>query len=195
MKKDIGKIAAVYPTPVWVIGSYDKDFKPNIMTIGTGAVVCLNPVLVSISLRKATLTYDNIMGNKAFTINIPNEKYVKEVDYVGMASGHRADKFADTGFTAIEGQYVKAPYIDEFPIILECKVTNILELGMHTQFIGEVANTKVDEGVLGNDGEFDLERIQPIAYAISSKKSHYYAIGNKIGETYSDGKKFIKSKN
>jgi flavin reductase (DIM6/NTAB) family NADH-FMN oxidoreductase RutF len=188
MKKDIGKIAAIYPTPVLVVGSYDKDLKPNIMTIGTGAVVSLNPILVSISLRKATLTYDNIMENMAFTINIPSEKYVKEVDYIGIVSGHKADKFAKTGLTAVMSQNIKAPYIEEFLINLECNVTKIVELGMHTQFIGEVVNTIADEEAFGESGEFDLGKIKPLAYAISAKKSDYYGISKKVGCTFSDGK-------
>ncbi len=191
MKRNIGKIAAIYPTPVLVVGSYDKHLKPNIMTIGTGAVICLNPVLVSISLRKATLTYENIIENMDFTINIPNEKYVQEVDFVGIVSGRKVDKFVKTGLTAKRGEFVNAPYVNEFPIILECKVIKIVELGMHIQFIAEVINTIADEDIFKENQGADLGKVNPIVYTISSKKSHYYGIGEIIGEAFSDGKKFI----
>ncbi|MEE9402701.1 MAG: flavin reductase family protein, partial [Desulfobacteria bacterium] len=32
MKKSIGARTIVYPTPVFVIGTYDKAGKPNVMT-------------------------------------------------------------------------------------------------------------------------------------------------------------------
>lgn len=131
MKKSFGAKTLVYPTPVWVIGTYDKAGKPNVMTIAWGGICCSKPPCVSVSMRKATYTHGNIMERKAFTVNVPSEAYVKEADYFGIVSGRDTDKFSKTGFTPVKSELVDAPYVKEFPMILECKVINIVEIGVY----------------------------------------------------------------
>ncbi len=87
MKKSIGAKTIVYTTPVFIIGTYDKDGKPNAMNVAWGGISCSTPPCVSISIREATYTHGNIMNKKAFTVNIPSEDYVKEADYFGIVSG------------------------------------------------------------------------------------------------------------
>ena len=56
-----------------------------------------------------------------------------------MASGNRVDKFAAAKLTPAKSILVDAPYVEEFPLVLECKVIHIIEIGLHTQFIGEIS--------------------------------------------------------
>ena len=80
MKKSIGAKTLVYPTPAFVIGTYDKDGRPNVMTAAWAGICCSKPPCVGVSLRKARYSYDNIVARKAFTVNVPSETYVKETD-------------------------------------------------------------------------------------------------------------------
>ncbi len=186
MKKSIGAKPLAFPTPVWIVGSYDKEDKPNIMTIAWGGICCSKPPCVNISLRKATYSYDNILEKKAFTINIPTEKYVKEVDYLGIATGRNTDKFADAGLTPVKSELVDAPYVKEFPLVLECKMIHNIEIGLHILFVGEIMDIKADESVLGEKGIPDIERVLPILFA--PEKRTYHGIGNSIGKAFSIGK-------
>ena len=88
-------------------------------------------------MRKATYTYSNIVERKAFTINIPSEAHVQAVDHFGLVSGKDVDKFAAAKLTPVRSDLVDAPYVKEFPMILECKLVHTIELGLHTQFVGE----------------------------------------------------------
>ena len=101
MKKSLGAKTLAYPTPVWVVGSYDSEGKPNIMTVAWGGICCSQPPCVTVSLRKATYSYGNIMARKAYTVSIPSVRYLREADYVGIYSGRHEDKFAETGLTAV----------------------------------------------------------------------------------------------
>ncbi len=47
---------------------------------------------------------------------------------------------------------------------LECKLINAMEIGIHTHFIGEIMDVKVDESMLGNDGLPDILKINPVLY-------------------------------
>jgi flavin reductase (DIM6/NTAB) family NADH-FMN oxidoreductase RutF len=184
-KKSLGAKTLVYPTPIFVVGTYNKAGKPNVMTVAWGGICCSKPPCVAISLRKATYTYGNIVEQQAFTVNIPSEKYVKETDYFGLVSGKAEDKFAVTGLTPKYSEVVNAPYIQEFPFVLECKLLHTLEIGLHTQFVGEIIDVKADEAVIGEDGLPDIEKIQPLAYA--PQTGMYYGVGDVLGKSFSIG--------
>jgi len=187
MKKSIGAITVVYPTPVFVVGTYDKYAKPNAMVAAWGGICCSDPACVSISLREATYTYSNILDKKAFTINIPSESYIKEVDYCGIVSGKTEDKFAATGLTPVKSEFVDAPYIKEFPLILECSLLHSIKVGLHTLFIGQIKDVKVEEGALTKEGLPDIEKIKPLIFNPSSRT--YYSTGKCLGNAFSIGKK------
>ncbi len=186
MKNSIGAKPVVYPTPVFVVGTYDKDGNANVMTASWGGICCSSPPCVAVSLRKATYTYGNITVLKAFTVNIPSESYVKEADYFGIVSGKNINKLDATGLTPIKSELINAPYIKEFPFVLECKVINIYEIGLHTQFIGEIMDVKVDDAVTGEEGHPDICKIKPFLFDPSNRA--YYAIGKYLGKSFSIGK-------
>lgn len=186
MKKSIGAKTIVYPTPVFVIGSYDKDGKPNAMTASWGGICCSTPPCVAVSVRKVTYSFSSIAARKAFTINIPSEALAKKADYFGLVSGKDTDKFSASGLTPVKGTLVDAPYIKEFPLVLECKVIQTIEIGSHTQFIGEIMDVKADESALGGDGLPDIEKVQPVIFAPAIRA--YYGIGKNIGKAFAIGK-------
>ena len=188
MKKSFGAKTLAFPNPVWCVGSYDAKGQPNIMTIAWGGICCSSPPAVTISLRKATYTYSNIMQREAYTINIPSAEHAGEADYVGMASGRRENKFETTGLTPVKSDLVDAPYVEEFPMILECRVIHIHEIGLHTQFIGKILDVKVDETALTNKGLPDIEKVSPFIYA--SEIQSYHRIGDNIGKAFDIGKKW-----
>jgi flavin reductase (DIM6/NTAB) family NADH-FMN oxidoreductase RutF len=186
MKKSIGAKTLVYPTPAFVIGTYDKDDRPNVMTAAWAGICCSKPPCVGVSLRKARYSYDNIVARKAFTVNVPSEKYVKETDYFGIATGRKKDKFAATGLTPMKSDLVDAPFIKEFPFALECSLLDTVEIGVHVQFIGEIVDIKADEAVLNHNDIPDIERLKPILYA--PELNAYYGIGKFLGKAFSIGK-------
>lgn len=183
MKKSLGAKTLVYPTPVFVVCTYDNQDEPNAMTAAWGGICCSSPPCVAVSLRQATYTYGNLILKKAFTINIPSEEYVKEADYFGLVSGKNEDKFAKSGLTPVRSNIVDAPYIKEFPINLECKVVNVVELGLHTQFIGEIMDIKIDDII---EEQPLIEQIKPLVFAPGDR--NYYAIGKSIAKAFSIGK-------
>ncbi|MCK4460753.1 MAG: flavin reductase, partial [candidate division Zixibacteria bacterium] len=108
----------------------------------------------------------------------------------GIASGKTEDKFAATGFTPVKSDLVDAPYIAEVPLVLECMLLHTFEIGLHTQFIGEIMDVKVEEDMLGKDGLPDIKKVKPIVYAPSSRV--YFGVGEFLGNAYTIGKKFGK---
>lgn len=187
MKKSLGPQIILYPTPVWVIASYDKEGRPNVMTASWAGICCSSPPCVSVSLRKATYTFGNITERRAFTVNIPSEKYVKDTDYFGLASGKDVDKLSTTGLTPVKSTLVDAPYIQEFPLVIECKLLHSLKVGLHTLFIGEIVDVKSDEAIIGKNGMPDMEKLKTFAFAPGDRK--YYKTGGYLARAFSIGKR------
>ncbi len=186
MKKSLGARTLAFPTPVWLVGTYDAQGKPNLMTAAWGAIVCSKPPSIGVSLRKATYSYGSIVARQAFTINVPAEKHVKEADYCGIASGRDVDKFATCGFTPVKSDLVDAPYVQECPLILECKLIHTVEIGLHTQFIGEILDVKAEADVSGEKDLPDIEKVRPIIFGPEIRT--YHGIGAYLGKAFAIGK-------
>ena len=153
MKQSLGPQGLFFPNPVFVVGTYDSDGRPNAITVAWGGVVSSNPPAISIAVRPSRYSFENLMERRAFTINLPAVDQASEADYFGVVSGRKVDKFKATGLTPVKGDVVDAPYIAEFPYNLECVVTQTLDLGSHVLFIGEVKETHAEDTLVGENGD------------------------------------------
>ena len=192
MKKSMGGKTMILPTPVLIVGTYDMAGKPNVMTVAWGGVCCSEPPCIAISLRRATHTYGSIIDKKAFTVHIATEAYLKECDYFGIASGRKVDKFAATGLTPVRAEFVDAPYIREFPLVFECRLLHTIEIGLHTQFIGEIVDVKIEEEMLTDDGFPNVEKMKPVAFTPGARD--YFSFGKVLGKAFFMGKQVGKDR-
>lgn len=186
MKRSLGPRALMYPAPVVVVGSYDPSGKPNAMTAAWAGVVCSSPPCVSVSIRRARHSHRSILERRAFTLNLASQDQVRQVDYLGLASGATEDKFAGAGLTAVRAAMVDAPYVEEFPVVIECRLLHATDLGVHTQFVGEVLDVKADEAVLGPGGLPDIALLRPLVYALG--QGAYYEVGPYLAPAFTMGK-------
>ncbi|WP_281614981.1 flavin reductase family protein [Flammeovirga sp. SubArs3] len=178
-KKSVGKRPFLFPMPVGIIGSYDSVGTPNIMAASWIGIVNSKPMSIGVSLRPSTKTYNNVMRTQAFTVNIANEKLVEYVDWVGHYSGKDIDKFDVLPLTPVRSKLVNAPYVHEFPVVLECRVVRSTELGKHTHFVGEIMDVKVDTAILKKNQKFvDINKLRPI---MMGNGSGYFGIGENLG--------------
>ena len=191
MKKSLGAKTLIFPNPVLMIGTYDQNGNPNLMNAAWGGICCSDPPCVTVSLRKARYSYAGIIERKAFTVGIACESRMAEADYVGIASGRDGDKFAACGLTPVTSDLVDAPYAAEFPVVLECRLLHTLEIGIHTQFIGEIIDVKADAEMFDVDGLLDILKIKPLVYDTSHKG--YHGVGPLLGKAFSVGKRVAPS--
>lgn len=185
-KMSLGAKTLAVPTPAWLVGTYDADGKPNIMTIAWGGICGSNPPSLTVSIRPARHTYRAILDRKAFTVSIPSVEMVRGTDYAGLASGASDDKFAATGWTAAKGEFVDAPFVGEAPVVVECRLSHTLELGVHTMMIGEIVDVKADEAVLGENGNPDILKVRPTVFEPGNGR--YFAVGEFLAKGYSVGR-------
>lgn len=167
----------LYPLPVVMVSVAGNEGKKNIITIAWAGTICSDPPMVSISVRPGRKSYEMIKETGEFVINLTTEDLVFATDYCGVKSGRDVDKFKEMGLSAIYGDVVKAPMIEESPVNIECVVTKIDSLGTHDVFQAKVVAVHADEKYLDENNKFRLELAKPIVYSHGA----YLKTGEEIG--------------
>ena len=182
MRKNLKPKAYVYPLPVLIVGTYDENGAPNAMNAAWGTVC--DTAQVAICLSAGHKTVKNLLKTQAFTVAIADVKNVTAADYVGLVSGNnQPNKLEKTGWHITKSEYVNAPLIDDFPLVLECK---LVSYDTDTEIcIGEVVNVSAEERIIGENGKIDVEKLQPLCYA--SEVRGYYTLGKQVGQAFLDG--------
>ena len=178
-KKQIWKPGnMLYPVPAVMVSCGDKKGNNNIITIAWAGTICSDPAMVSISVRPERYSYNMIRETKEFTINLTTKELAYATDWCGVKSGRDVDKFAQMNLTPAKGNQLQyAPIIEESPVNIECRVTEIKELGSHHMFLAEVLCVHAEEAYLDQNGKFDLSKADPIVYSHGT----YYTLGKPIG--------------
>jgi len=179
-KKLLTPQTMLFPLPAVMVSCQKKGERPNIITLAWVGVVCSEPPMVGISIRKNRFSFDIIKESNEFVINIPRGGLLKATDFCGTTSGKDVDKFAECALTPIKGTKVNAPLIEECPVNLECMVRKILDLGSHGLLIGEIVTTHVDSEYLNEKGEPDVGKMKLFCYC--PKAHEYRAVSEVLAE-------------
>lgn len=181
MRKNFGAKTAVYPMPVFIIGSYDENGVADAMNAAWGGISEENEISICISAEHKTTK--NILARKAFTVSMATADTVIPCDYVGIASGNDTpNKMEKAGFHTTKSEFVNAPLIDELPMAIECELISYDE--ETCRLVGKIVNVCADESVL-TDGKVDVAKLRPITY--DSMGHGYYVLGEKVGNAFKDG--------
>lgn len=164
------------PLPAIMVSCQRPGEKPNIITLAWAGTICSDPVMVSISVRKERYSHDIIRDTGEFVINLTTKDLAFATDFCGVRSGRDVDKFQEMHLTSLPSQKVAPCGIAESPLNLECKVTQVLELGSHDMFIAKVVGVTVDERCLNSKGTLRMNQ-ELIAYS----HGEYRLLGEKIG--------------
>lgn len=179
IKKQVWKPGnMLYPLPAVMVSCGREGEKPNIITVAWAGTICSDPVMVSISVRKERYSHDIICETGEFVINLTTKDLTFATDYCGVKSGKDHDKFKEMNLTPGKCEKVSCPLISESPVNLECKVTEVKELGSHDMIIAEVVAVDVSEEYFDENGKFELNSSNLMAYS----HGEYFTLGEKIGK-------------
>lgn len=168
----------IYPLPAIMVSCGASPDEYNVFTASWVGTICSDPAMCFVSIRQSRHSYDIVKRNMAFTLNLTNEDLARATDWCGVRSGRDYNKFAEMNLTPVKGIKVNAPYINEAPMSIECRVKQIIHLGTHDMFIADVMNVLADKRFIDpQTGEFDLKKANLIAYS----HGEYFKLGEKIG--------------
>lgn len=175
-KKELKPSTMLNPVPVVMVSSGDMEHS-NIFTAAWTGTVCSEPPMVYISVRKSRYSHGLISEKGSFVINLVGKDTVRACDFCGVRSGRDVDKFRELGLTKTEGKKTGIPMIEECPVNLECKVTQVLELGSHDMFLATVEAVYVDGALMDDKGAVDLVKADLVAYS----HGEYFDLGKYEG--------------
>lgn len=183
--KSFGSKPWMLPQPVLIIGTYDKDGKPNAMNAAWGGTWDMHEIIISLASHATT---DNLEATGEFTVAFATRDTLVAADFVGIVSARNdAEKMSKTGWTIEKAPNVNAPVFREFPMTMECKVLRKIdesETGYY--LVAEVVNILCEEQFLAEDGNPDVERMQVITY--DPVHHGYIQLGQTVGKAFADGK-------
>jgi flavin reductase (DIM6/NTAB) family NADH-FMN oxidoreductase RutF len=153
----------LYPVPVVLVTSKHGD-RDNIITIAWAGTICSDPPMLSISVRPERFSYNLIKDSGSFAVNLPGEDLANAVDFCGVKSGADMDKFDVCGLTRTPASIIEAPLIAECALSMECKVTNMIELGTHHLFLAEIIAVSAQKSLVDKSGRLCLEKARLLCY-------------------------------
>lgn len=169
----------VYPLPAVMVSCGHTPEQYNIITIAWTGTVSSDPPMCYISVRPGRHSYEIIKQTGEYVINLTTENMAHATDWCGCRSGSKFNKWDAMNLTPGKAKVVKAPIISEAPVSIECKVEQIVELGVHHMFIARVVNVRVDDKYMNPEtGKFDLAGANPLVYSHGG----YFKLGQKIGK-------------
>ena len=179
MEKEIWKAGnMVYPLPAVMVSTADKKGRSNILTVAWTGTVCTNPAMVYISVRPERYSYSLLKESGEFVINLTTENLLYATDWCGVKSGRDVDKWKEMRLTRGKADKLSyAPVIEESPVNIECRVTEVRELGSHHMFLAKVEAVQVDPKYMDEKGKFHLNQSGLIAYS----HGEYLEIGKTLG--------------
>lgn len=167
----------LYPLPAVMVSVTDGQGNDNIITVAWTGTICTNPPMVYISVRPSRYSYEMLKKTGEFVINLTTEELAFATDYCGVRSGRDVDKFKEAHLTKEPAQFVKAPMIKESPVSIECRVTEVKELGSHHMFLAEVLAVHAQQEYIDKNNKFQLNKAKPIAYS----HGEYLGTGKSLG--------------
>ncbi len=178
-RKSLPPATMLFPSPVVLVTSVDGAGKPNIITLAWVGTVSSEPPMIGISIRRERYSHACVKESKEFVVNLPTDEIVRKVDACGVVSGKTTDKFSSMGLKPIPAEKVKPPLIDECPVQMECRVKQIISLGSHDLFLGQIVALHVKEEVQKEKGRIDITKALPFVYCPGANE--YWNLGKCIG--------------
>ncbi len=189
MKKDLGVLQAVYPMPVLMVAAYDETGKVNVMNAAWGMICAMDKIALFIDEDHKTT--QNILKTKAFTVSLADQAHMDIADFFGIASGNKMeDKFERTGCHAVKSGHVNAPIVEEFPVIMECELAEVVSTENMYAVIGKIVNVAAEEAVLDEKDRVDPLKLNALIF--DQFRHGYYVTGEQAGKAWHAGAGLMK---
>ena len=182
MRKNFGAKPWTYPQPVFIVGTYDEEGRPDAMNAAWGGIDYDDQINLCLSAGHKTVK--NLLARRAFTVSMGTEEQLVACDYVGVVSGNKEpEKFAKAGFHALRSEFVDAPLIEELPMAVECELVSYDPETCH--LVGRIVNVSADERILDGNGKIDPMKLKPIVF--DPVHNGYHVLGERVGNAFKDG--------
>lgn len=166
-------LGAVGPRPICFASTIDKNGNKNVAPFSFFNVFSSNPPIAVFSPARSGRTgeskdtFNNVKEVPEVVINIVNYDMVQQMSLASSPYSSNEDEFVKSGLTAIPSELIKPFRVKESPVQMECKVTEIKELGQEggagNLIICEILKIHIDESILDDKEMIDQHKIDLVA--------------------------------
>lgn len=165
--------AAIAPRPIAFASTVDKDGQVNLSPFSFFNMFSTNPPILIFSpsrrVRGNTTKHslDNVLEIAEVCINVVNYPMVEQMSLASTEYEKGVNEFIKAGFTQVPSTLIQAPRVGEAPVAFECKVLQVLPLGMEggagNLVICQVILIHVQEQYLDEAGRLDTTKLDLVA--------------------------------
>ena len=169
-----GALTAPLPPALVTVGEGEDE---NVLTVAWTGILATQPPKTYISVRPSRHSYEILKKHGEFVLHLASAEMAKAVDYAGIYTGAKVNKFEKCGFTRVKSECVGAPTVAECPVALDCRVTEVVPMGSHDVFFADILRISCHGDLLDEKGKLHMERAGLLAYA----HGEYFALGKRLG--------------
>lgn len=173
------------PVPPALVTCSDGE-RDNVLTVAWTGILNSDPPKTYISVRPSRYSHQIISKSGEFAIHLTTKELARATDWCGVYTGAKVDKFERCRLQKEAANEIGCPIIAQSPLVLECRVSDVIHLGSHDMFMADIVAVDVDEALIDEKGKLHLDRAGLLAYA----HGEYFELGKKLGSFgYSVAKK------
>lgn len=165
------------PVPPALVTCSDGEHD-NVLTVAWTGIVNSDPPKTYVSVRPSRHSHAMIKKSGVFAINLTTRELARAADWCGVHTGAKVDKFERCRLSREPASEIPCPILSDSPLSLECRVTDVLQLGSHDMFLADIVAIDVDESLVDESGKLHLDRANLVAYA----HGEYFELGRKLGK-------------
>lgn len=161
-------VGIVVPRPIAWITTLGRDRRVNAAPFSCYTFVCNKPPMLAVNLgrRDGALkdTARNIRELGSFVVNVVTEALIEPMHRSSFEYPSEVSEPEALGIALAPSRLVEPPRIAASPVALECRLQQLLELGVQKNglVIGEVVTFHVAESIYAN-GRIDIRKFRPLA--------------------------------
>lgn len=164
------------PVPAVLVSCGGKE-QNNLLTVAWTGIVNSDPAKTYISVRSTRFSHHILRDKREFVLNLTPASLARAVDYCGVHTGAKEDKFEKCRLTRTYVEEVSAPLVAECPLSLCCRVTDVVPLGSHDLFLADIVAVYADAALLDAKGKLHMEKADLLAYV----HGEYFSLGRRLG--------------
>lgn len=168
------------PGPVAIVTTAWRGVS-NAAPIAWCAPVSMQPPMVGIVVHPHRYTADLIRFSDNFAINIPGPSLVKQTAFLGSLTGLDNNKLESSGLELFNPLVVDAPLIEGCLAWIECTLQDVIRLGDHSLFVGNVVKVQADDEAYAQQWLLKDREHSPLTFIGGNR---YAVIGDPIETTF-----------
>ena len=161
---------AIAPRPICFASTIDKEGNVNLSPFSFFNMFSANPPIVVFSPARRVRdnsskhTLENVMEVPEVVINMVDYEMVQQMSLSSCEYPKGTNEFIKAGFTEQKASIVKPPMVKESKIKFECKVNQIIPLGIEggagNLVIAEIMVMHLEESILNAEHKIDNTKIE-----------------------------------